>query len=387
MPALGRRPSALEGMNRILIYRLGSLGDTVIALPCFHLIRRHFPQAEITVLTNQPVAGAAPPLQSVLENTGTFDAVLAYPVGLGGWRAKAALRRELAARRFDLVVSLASARGRASSVRDWLFFKSCGISRVLGVPFSRRQLAHRLAPGQRQFEWEARRLFARLASLGAASLDDDTLWDLRLTSGESAEAGRLLLEHAVAAPFLALAVGTKVSAKDWGEARWKQLLQQLAARHARVPLVLLGGREDHERNDRLAAVWPGPRANLAGRCSPRVSAAVLARARVFAGPDSGPMHLAACLGVPCVIVFSARSLPGQWYPRGGGHTILYRKEPCFGCALDACVTHQLKCLTAISVGEVEAAIERHLAVEPALARPSQPELCAAGGALAQSLTR
>ncbi|MEN9573048.1 MAG: hypothetical protein RL514_903 [Verrucomicrobiota bacterium] len=376
-----------DRMKRILIYRLGSLGDTVIALPCFHRIRRLFPDAEITVLTNQPVAGAAPPLQSILENTGTFDSVLAYPVGLGGWRAKAALRRELAARKFDLVVSLASARGRASSVRDWLFFKSCGIPRVIGVPFSRRQLAYRLEPGQTQFEWEAQRLFARLAAFGPASLDDDALWDLRLTPGERAEASRLLREHRVAAPFLALAVGTKVSAKDWGEGRWQQLLQQLASRHARVPLVLLGGREDHARNERLAAVWPGARANLAGRCSPRVSAAVLADARLFAGPDSGPMHLAACLGVPCVIVFSARSLPGQWFPRGSGHTILYRTESCLGCALDECVTHQLKCLTSISVAEVGAAMERHLHGELASTQPPQRELSTAGAELARTSSR
>ncbi|NBR84098.1 MAG: glycosyltransferase family 9 protein [Verrucomicrobia bacterium] len=348
-------------MRRILVYRLGSLGDTVIALPSFHRIRRAFPNAEITVLTNQPVAGAAPPLASVLENTGTFDHVLAYPVGLGSWRAKVALRRELAARRFDGVISLASARGRARSLRDWLFFKSCGIPRVIGVPFSVRQLAYRLAPGQSEFEWEARRLLDRLAAFGPASLADDLLWDLRLTPGERTEARRLLDENEVTSPFLALAVGTKVPAKDWGEARWQQLLGQLAHHHSTQPLVLLGGHDDHARNDRLAANWPGPSANLAGRCGPRVSAAVLERARLFVGVDSGPMHLAACVGVRCVVVFSARSQPGQWFPRGDGHTILYRQEPCFGCALDECVAHRLKCLTNISVAEVHSAVEHQLA--------------------------
>jgi ADP-heptose:LPS heptosyltransferase len=356
-------------MQRILIYRLGSLGDTVIALPCFHRIRRKFPAAEITVLTNEPVAGAAPPLASVLANTGTFDHVLAYPVGLGGWRAKAALLRELAARKFDVVISLAGARGRASSVRDWLFFKSCGIPRVLGVPFSARQLAHRLAPGQNEFEWEAHRLFDRIASLGPASLEDDSLWDLRLTHDERAEARQLLAESEIDAPFLALAAGTKVPAKDWGESRWHQLLRHLAERHSARPLVLLGARDDHERNERLAAVWPGPSANLAGRCGPRLSAAVLERAGLFLGVDSGPMHLAACVGVRCVVVFSARSQPGQWIPRGHGHTILYRREPCFGCALDECVAHQLKCLTSISVPEVRDAVERQLADAPRVLQP------------------
>lgn len=350
-------------MQRILIYRLGSLGDTVLALPCFHFIRRCFPAAAITILTNQPVSGVAPPLQSILENTGTFDEVLTYPIHLSGWQRVSELRRALADRKFDLAISLVEARGLARSVRDWLFFKSCGIPRIVGVPFRQHQLACQPVPGTQEFEWEAHRLFSRLASFGAASLDDNTLWDLRLTASERAEAGRLLRESNVTVPFLALAVGTKVAAKDWGESRWKELLQQLARRHGAVPLVLLGATEDRPRNERLAAFWPGPRANLAGRCSPRVSAAVLERARLFAGPDSGPMHLAACVGVPCVVVFSARSLPGQWYPRGTGHRILYRKEPCFGCGLDECLTHQLKCLTGIPVAEAHTAMEELLAVD------------------------
>ena len=67
---------------RILIYRLGSLGDTVIALPCFRLIRSRHPTAEITVLTNLPVSGKAAAIEAVLENTGLVDRFIPYPVGL-----------------------------------------------------------------------------------------------------------------------------------------------------------------------------------------------------------------------------------------------------------------------------------------------------------------
>jgi len=49
-------------VERVLIYRLGSLGDTVAALPCFHLIERAFPDAERLVLTNVPVSTKAAPL-------------------------------------------------------------------------------------------------------------------------------------------------------------------------------------------------------------------------------------------------------------------------------------------------------------------------------------
>ena len=54
--------------KRVLIYRLGSLGDTLIALPAFHLIARAFPGAERRLLTNFPVNVKAPPAAAILES-------------------------------------------------------------------------------------------------------------------------------------------------------------------------------------------------------------------------------------------------------------------------------------------------------------------------------
>src|SRR5579885_653705 len=65
---------------RILIYRLGSLGDTVVALPCFHLIARRFPQADRRTLTNLPVAARAPAMSEVLRHSGLAHGWLAYPL-------------------------------------------------------------------------------------------------------------------------------------------------------------------------------------------------------------------------------------------------------------------------------------------------------------------
>ena len=48
--------------RKVLIYRLGSLGDTVVALPSLHLIARAFPDAERRVLTNFPVSGKEAPI-------------------------------------------------------------------------------------------------------------------------------------------------------------------------------------------------------------------------------------------------------------------------------------------------------------------------------------
>ena len=67
--------------QRVVIYRLGSLGDTVVALPCFHKVAKAFPDAERIVLTNVPVSSNAAPVETILGGSGLIHATLAYPIG------------------------------------------------------------------------------------------------------------------------------------------------------------------------------------------------------------------------------------------------------------------------------------------------------------------
>jgi len=126
-------------------------------------------------------------------------------------------------------------------------------------------------------------------------------------------------------------IGAKADTKDWTDTNWTNLLKRLSSLYPSLGLVLLGSSDEQPRSDTLLGSWCGPKANLCGLASPRVSAAVIQRAKVFVGHDSGPMHLAGAVGTPSVAIFSARNPPGQWYPRGNHHTILYRKTFCFGC--------------------------------------------------------
>jgi heptosyltransferase-3 len=98
--------------------------------------------------------------------------------------------------------------------------------------------------------------------------------------------------------------------------------------------------------------------NLCGRLTPRETAAVMAHAAVFLGPDSGPMHLAASVGTACVIAFSSRGQKGVWYPAGKQHEVIYHGPECAGCELETCIVEQRKCLTSIAVDEMERAVER-----------------------------
>jgi heptosyltransferase-3 len=309
---------------RILVYRLGSLGDTVVALPCFRLIRQRHPEAAIIVLTNVPVSGKAAALEAVLENTGLIDGVIPYPVGLRDPKQLAALRGRIAREKFDLVISLTAARGWPASLRDYLFFRACGIPKIIGIPWRRRDLACVARDGV--YENEADRLLRRVAALSdgdSTTGGDPTRLDLGLTEAERADAAFLLEKVAIRPPFIVASVGTKSPVNDWGMENWRRLLTELGRDFPNHGLILLGAPDEAARSDDLARAWTGPHANLCGQTSPRLSAALLEKARLFIGHDSGPMHLAAAAGTPIVAIFSALNPPGQWFPRGPRTTVLY----------------------------------------------------------------
>ena len=69
----------VKNLRNILIFRIGSIGDTVISVPCFHLIRRCFPKANISVLTNVPNSKQSPLIEVLGKRSGFVDNVISYP--------------------------------------------------------------------------------------------------------------------------------------------------------------------------------------------------------------------------------------------------------------------------------------------------------------------
>lgn len=349
----------MNSVGRILIYRLGSLGDTVVALPCFKFIRNTFPSAEITILTNRPVQAKAAPLASVLGDSGLFDEVIDYPVRLRRLSQIIKLRNRIRAGKFDLLIHLTAARGLLSSARDYLFFRWCGIPKIIGVPIQHEDLRV-VQTDDGLYEAESVRLARRLRSLGEINLSDPSCWDLELTAEERNEAEQLLADAAIQPPFIALSLGSKLLVKDWTSENWKNLIARLSNRYSGLAIVALGAEEEREKTDSVLAHWKGTVANLCGKTSPRVSAAVLEKASVFVGHDSGPMHLASAVGTPCVAIFSAQNPPGQWFPHGNRNRILLPDKLCSVCDFRGCRQINNKCILSITVDQVHEEIKQQL---------------------------
>jgi len=347
-----------SSVRRVLIFRTGSLGDTVIALPCFHQIARAFPKAERVLLTQIPVHSKFTAAMAVLANTGLVHGDMRYP---GGTRNLGELLGTiLAIRRFrpDVLVHLLPRLTLKEARRDRMFFRLAGVRRFVGSPAD-VVLRHRLDPATGLRESHASLLARSIAEIGDANVADLANWDLHLTAAEMDKAAEVLAPLD-GMPLLVCGPGTKMQAKDWGVDNWRALLGRLNARHPAHGLVTIGTGEERELCDSAARGWVGSKVNLAGKLSPRESAAVIGRGRVFIGPDSGPMHLAASVGVPCACVFAARNYPGVWYPAGDRNQIVFHRTDCMGCFLETCVAMQKKCILSVTVDEMELAVESAL---------------------------
>lgn len=307
----------------LLVLRIGSLGDTLVALPCLHRIAERYPHSRRILLTNLPVSAKAAPAQSIVGASGLVDDYLAYPVGLRSLDGLRDLARRVRALRPQALVYLMPKRGLGALLRDVAYFRVvCGVPAIVGAPWSADLRRNRpLAGGA--LESECSRLARTLHALGPIDIEDRAGWDLRLTADEI-ERARLACRPLDGAPYLAINMGGKVAINDWGFERWRQLLAALRAALPEHGLLIVGADDDRERGAAAAALWGARAVNASGAMSPRVSAAALRGAELFVGHDSGPLHLAAAVGVRCVGLFGENNPPGLWHPIGAGHAAIHR---------------------------------------------------------------
>jgi heptosyltransferase-3 len=311
-----------EDKASLIIFRIGSIGDTVVALPCFHAIARAFPDHRRILLTNAVASAKESSVESVLRGTGLIHSTVYFPPGDGKLRSVASLVRRLRAQGADRLVYLTPRTSTLQVYRDLFFFRAAGIHHFIGLPLPPKSLECRVDPHSGFVEHEVEHLARTLAPQINIELTAPN-WDLRLSAAEAATAAGLLAELPAHLPVIAMSPGAKIAAKDWGEHNWAALIDQAQERLQPVSMVFVGAPSERSLAQRLMERWPGPWLNLCGALTPRESAAVLGRCGLLVCHDSGPMHLAASQGTPCIALFGTYNRPRQWFPFGEQHRVLY----------------------------------------------------------------
>ena len=339
---------------RALVYRPGSLGDTLVSLPAIAEIRRRYSDHRLTLLTESPLQGSTRVSPwTILKETGWFDDVHFYVVRPAStadrWR-NISLAMRLRSAGYREIFSLAPPRTTRQLRVDACIFR--GVVGAGRYHAARRPAWPPPVVEPAHVEHEGLRLL-RIVDPDASG---ESLRHFRLAVPDSdLAAGRGMLNALGVRRdqlLIGVAPGSGRSATTWPAERFAALGDALLRQFRNIVLLAIGGSSERPLCTELCAAW-GPRShNLAGRLSVFGSASVLSQCATFIGNDSGPTHLAAMVGIPCVAIFSARNVPGQWEPLGEHHVVIEDRPACAGCMLDECVDQQKKCLTRIETGRV-----------------------------------
>jgi ADP-heptose:LPS heptosyltransferase len=353
--------------KRILVFRIGQLGDTIVSLPAMWVVRKTFPAAHVALLCDRHPGKSHVIASSLLRGSHIFDEYLSYPVAEATdlWRKTqmTALLATIRAKAFDTLVYLAPNNRTPEQVaRDRRFFSLAGIKNFIGMQGFTSLEAKQ--PGQpfAAADSESSLLLKRLSVSGLKiERDDEARMDLGLSNVEEAAVDRWLsdLPNDGRRTWVAFGPGSKMPAKRWPLRRFEEVGRALIDEFNIWP-VIFGGEEDKAIGQWLLEKW-GCGYNAAGALSIRSGLAAMKRCKFFIGNDTGTMHMAAAIGLPCVAIFSSRERPGLWYPHGSGHKVFRTTIECEGCGLVECLEMANECLKRVSTDDVTDACRHFLA--------------------------
>ena len=346
--------------EKILIFRTGQMGDTLVSVPAFRAVREHFPDARLMLLCDTQVGRKYARASGVLEGTGLIDDYLSYPVDSSrlGRIFRPSLMLALLARlrieRFDtLVYLLQSRRAPGLVARDIRFFRLAGIGRFIGTegfyPLPKK-VAGKPLPS---VPHETDLILARLAKSGIpVPSPGEAIFDLSIGSRKKAAVEQWLktLPPDDGRRWFAVGPGSKMQAKRWPVDRYEKVGKYLIEAYDLWPVVF-GGPEDKAVAEALVSKWRCGYV-AAGQFSMREVIAAMKNCIFFIGNDAGTMHMAVAAGLKCVALFSSRDFPGKWYPYGKGHVVLRTPISCEGCMLTDCIEQRMKCILSINTDQV-----------------------------------
>ncbi len=367
------RPKTDRMPCRILVLRSGMIGDFICCLPALSLLRQRYPQSLIALLTmptGNPkywrkgfTVGAS--LVTGVESSVIDRLLVIQGEDLKSISALQSLREEIRAYAPDLAVPLPQTGERLSSMlRKVLFLRLLGVrSPLLGYRLDKPFTIFRKAQfSQGGFNHQ---VVTALRAVGGS--ERDTIeFPIRIPQITRSNVAALWQKLGLgSADFVVgLFPGGKHGHKRWPVEKFASVCERLAT-ESNLGFLVLGELREKPLADSLQSLCRVPLINLVGQTSLLETAEILRRCDLYIGNDSGPAHLAAAMGTPCVTLFSSILFPGIWEPWGEQTTAIRRHVPCEYCfSEDHCPTGAMECIRGITVEEVVGAATKYLRQRP-----------------------
>jgi heptosyltransferase-2 len=363
--------------RRILVRGTNWLGDAVMTTPALMRLRERFPEGHITLLTPEKLRDlwlahsavneiiSIAPDESVFSvgqklRAGNFDLALVLPnsprSALEVWLA--GIPQRIGYARFWrnwFLTQTVSARAETVKMQK----RSVGeIRQLVAADVSRRTDRNDRAFTSAATAHQIHEYLHLVAALGANP--EPLPPQLVVTPGEVEAMRKKFGLNEIERPLFGLNPGAEYGpAKRWPMEKFIATAREIQ-NQTNCTWLVFGGQADTAIADRIESAIPSPPSailNLAGKTSLRELMALLKICRVLLTNDSGPMHVAAALGIPVVVPFGSTSpeLTGPGLPGDPQHRLLKSDALCSPCFLRECPI-DFRCLNGISIERVVEAV-------------------------------
>ena len=358
-------------IRSILLIKPDHIGDLILGLDAFMVVRRAFPEAQLTL-------ACGPWNADIARSLGIFDDV--HPIDFFNPKAERGfdgfvpgMLNGLPERRFDLAVDMRVDPETRIILRHVDATYKCGYESPHHHDVMTFFLPHQITrEAERNLGMHQGLLMLRLAhsvvDLFRAAPETAALLRDRIAQLPAA----IDLSFATGRPLVAVNTGSGRLAKNWPSDRFAELVRWLSDQMD-VAVLLLGTKDQVEEYDGIVG---GCRAqnvvSVAGRSTLREAIGLIGQASMYVGNDTGLTHVAARLGLPTIAIFSGIDPTGMWAAVGPDVTIVKAPVPCSPCHILklADCHHGHACIRAIDVGTIRNAIRlKLLRCEPFGGRP------------------
>lgn len=335
--------------GKILMVRLDKIGDVLLSTPAIKAVRDAYPDSHIAFMV-QPYA------KDIVEGNPYLNEVICYnkKEGLFG---NLGFIMKLRRKSFDLAIIL------HPTVRTHIVTLLAGIALRVGYDKKMGFLLTNKIPHSKELgeKHEIDYTLDILKNIGIAPKDRSLYMPLKSESEKRIK--DIFNRNNIKETDMVISVnpGASSASKRWSAERFARVSDSIIERYG-ARIIVLAGTADKFFGDRTASLIRKGCINLSGNTSVADLASALKRSCLFISNDSGPVHIACALGTPVVAIFgrSDKGLsPKRWGPSGKDDVVLHKHIGC-----DTCLAHNcnigFKCLEAITVGDVLAAVDKIL---------------------------
>ena len=333
--------------KRILVVKLDHLGDVLLATPVFSNLRQAYPNAELHALTgawSRVVLEKHPDVNKVLEYNSPAFSRTAEPTSL---KQTFRLYRELRRQKYDLMIELRS---------DWRIV-CFALLRVTPKRLDRAalQVANKLGFAQFTGTHETTRNLDVLRKANIPTPIQTTTFSV--TTEDKKWASDFLATYQInrERPLIAIHPGSPIPLKRWAPERYAELADWLIAQK-RANILFVGVKEEIPIITEIQRLMRAASNNIAGETTLTQLASILHTCNVFIGNDSGPMHLAAAVGIPTIGLYGPGD-PTRFGPVGPKCQIIRQKQDCPPCTGTTCRFGKDGCMSKIQVADVIQTLE------------------------------